>query len=451
MAANLILPPAPKGDPILGHTRAFAKAPLAFMRNAAAEQGDIVRFQVLHKKVYMLNHPDYAKHVLQQQHKKYIKSPGYRPLRLLVGNGTFTSEGDFWLRQRRMCQPAFSKSSVEIYADAVQTCTQQAIESWQAYAKAKKPINICREMMKLTMEVIGRTLFSTGLGKDAQYVWEPLTIALDYINKRALRSPFVWPVKVPVSSNVRFQEAVSKLDAIIYGMIEQRKQDQDWPEDLLSTFLQYRDEETGEPMSMEQIRDECMTIFLAGHESSANVLSWAFYEIARNAEVQERMQAEIDATVSSSVPTYADLRSFEYLYQVMNETMRLYPPIWHLGRQNLVEDEIGGYIIPPKTHIRICPFLLHRHPDFWDAPNDFQPDRFNKENSKKQTPFSFIPFGMGPRLCIGRNFALMEMALILAMVLQRFRVHLAPGTEVELGPLLTLRPKEDFDLWISER
>lgn len=444
-------PPSPKGDPILGHFRAFRKNSMAFMRSSVQSHGDFILFRLLNKKVYMISDADLAKYVMQTNNKNYHKSPGYKPLRLLVGNGTFTSEGEFWLQQRRLYQPAFAKKRIELYSTAVIESSAKLAADWAERSANNQDIDGSSEMMELTMDIIGQTLFSTNLGERADEVYAPLSIALDYINKRALQAPFVWPANWPVPPNNRFKKAVKKLDEIVYGMIDQRKQTGEMPDDLLTTFLTHKDEVTGQTMNPLQVRDECMTLFLAGHESTANVLSWFFIELARHPEVQQKLQAEIDAAIGKEKPTFPDLMKLPYMVQVLNETMRLYPPIWHLGRMNLEADELDGYAIPPKSHIRISPLTIQRNPKYWEDADRFDPDRFAPANKDNIYPGSFIPFGNGPRLCVGRNFAMMEMGLIVATLYQQFEIGVKNPDQIQMDPLLTLRPDRRVLLQLKPR
>lgn len=448
---SLKRPPSPKAKPFFGHALFFKKDPLEFMWNAAKKYGGVVLFKIFKKKVYLITDAEIAQYVLQKNHSNYIKSPGYKPLRLLVGNGTFTSEGAFWLKQRRLYQPAFAKRKMEIYALAVRESTGNILDTWDRSAEAGIAVNASRAMTELTLEIIGRTLFSSNLGAEAKNIFAPLEVALDYVNKRALQSPFVWPTNWPVRSNLRFKKAVQELDSIVYSVIEERGKTKTWPEDLLSEFLNAEDEETGKKMPLLQVRDECMTLFLAGHESSANVLSWLFIELAKNPKMEARLSREIHESIGDSQPQYSDLGKLPYLNQILNETMRMYPPIWHLGRMNLKEDILGEYPIEAGTHIRISPFTIQRNTDYWSNPNSFDPERFNTENTAKIIPGSYIPFGNGPRLCVGRNFAMMEMTLIVASVYQRFEVEILELDEIQMRPLLTLRPDRDVLFKLNKR
>lgn len=443
----MIYPPQPKGQFLIGHLNGFKTDPIQFMMDAAADHGDIVLFKLLHKKIYFLNHPDYVKHVLLTNHKNYHKSPGYKPLRLLGGMGIFTSDGEQWMKQRKLYQPAFSFDSIKSYSACVLENAEQLAKFWQKSAENGASVNVSKDMMKITMGIISETLFSNRIEFES-HLWEAITYALEWINDRALKNPFVLPANWPTAKNRKFHASVAALNEVIYAVIAEKKRNNTNPTDLLSRFMNPGGELQG--LNPTELRDEIMTIFIAGHETSANVLMWVFYELSRNEAIQERLAEEVKKLGNRSL-NFEDLHQLEYTGQVLNETMRLYPPVWHLGRMNLAPDSIGGYELPAGSHVRMSPLVLHRHPDFWEDPNTFNPDRFSKEAIKSQDPYQFIPFGAGPRLCAGRNFAMMEMVLILATLSQKFKFSLLEDKKIEMGPLMTLRPKEDVILKLSLR
>lgn len=429
-------PPSPPAKLITGHLSAFRKHPIRFMLESADECGKIALFRVLNKKIHFLNDPDYIRHVLQSNHKNYHKSPGYKPLRALGGMGIFTSDGEQWVQQRRLYQPAFSHENIKSYSRTVLNHTAELVANWQKEFEEGRVINGSREMTKITLSIISETLFSNRINY-ASEMWDAITYALEWISNRALRSPFVWPEKWPVPSNIQFKKSLKVLDDVVYDVIDQRKLNDQPPADLLQRFLQ--PDGNLEGLDGKALRDEVMTIFLAGHETSANVLMWALFEVARHPEVQEKIQQEIDVLSSAEI-RYEHLHDLTYTSNVLNEVMRLYPPVWHLGRMNLAEDQLGSYRIPAGSHVRMSPLVIHRNKKYWKQPNMFNPDRFQEPPE----PFTFIPFGAGPRLCAGRNFAMMEMVLILAGILKHFKLFPANDTPVKMAPLMTLRPDVDI-------
>ncbi|MCG8574537.1 MAG: cytochrome P450 [Flavobacteriales bacterium] len=444
---SIKLPPSPKGSPLLGHLKGFKTDPINFMLDSAEECGDILLFKMLNKKIYFLNKPEYIKHVLHTNHKNYHKSPGYKPLRLVGGMGIFTSDGELWLKQRKLYQPAFSHQSIKNYSGIVINNTNELLNEWKVAIEKGDKINLSEYMMRITMGIISETMFS----KRVEYqtgMWEAMNYVLEWIGDRALRNPFVLPAKWPTKKNKRFWESTALLNEIIYKVIDDKKKDNSNPDDLLSRFMNPEGDLEG--LSPKELRDEVMTIFVAGHETTANVLMWTFHVLTQHPEIEEKLHEEVKKLGDREL-NYEDLHHLLYTAQVCNEVMRLYPPVWHLGRMNLEADKIGDYEIPPGSHVRMSPLTTHRHPNYWENPEVFNPDRFEKEQYDRQKPFSFIPFGGGPRLCAGRNFAMMEMVLMLAKIVQK--VKLAPNqkSEVEMAPLMTLRPKQDVILQFELR
>lgn len=431
-------PPSPPKSIITGHLKGFKQDPIGFMRQSAEEYGPIVLFQIFNKKVYFINHPDYVKQVLQTDHKNYHKSPGYRPLRRLGGMGIFTSDGEQWLHQRKLYQPALTHTAIESYADIVIRQTNDMMDQWAKKTQSGQPVNISRAMMGVTLGILSESLFSYKIKHDSK-IYEALTYALQWINRRIMKAPFNWPAKFPTSGNRRFFKAVKSLDEVVYGAIEQ-KQSKGMNNDLLSRFM--NPEGTIEPLKAKALRDEVMTIFIAGHETSANVLMWTFYEIARHPEIQQKIKKEIQ-TLGRDELSFQDLHNLKDTTQVIEEAMRLYPPVWHLGRMNLKATQIGGYDIPAKSHIRMSPLVMHRSADYFKHPDQFNPDRFQDNDKSPINPFLYIPFGAGPRLCAGRNFAMMEMVLIVAKVMAKYEFDV-PEEIHKLAPLMTLRPTKDI-------
>jgi len=441
------VPPSPKSTPIIGHLGGFKNDPINFMLDSSKELGDAVLFKLLNKKIYFFNHPDAIKHVMQTNYKNYIKSPGYKPLRLLGGMGIFTNDGEEWVRRRKFYQPAFSYNSIQSYSSAVLQNANEMLANWEEKNNASNEINISIEMMKITMNIIGETLFSTRIDYGSG-LWKDTTLVLEWISERALRNPFVLPANWPTKKNRDFHKAVKSLNEVIYKIIEDKKKNNSNPDDLLSRFMN-PEEKNLVGLNEKELRDEVMTIFIAGHETSANVLSWALYLLAQNQDIQEKVLAEVEILGNREL-TFEDLHHLIYTGQVINETMRLYPPVWHLGRMNLAEDEILGYKIPAGSHVRMSPLTLHRNENYWPDAEKFDPERFSIEKTAKQIPFSFIPFGAGPRLCAGRNFAMMEMVLILAKCIRKYQFSYH-GDPIEMAPLMTLRSKGDIVLTVKKR
>jgi cytochrome P450 len=441
------LPPYPKAAPITGHLKQFKNDPINFMLKTAKDYNDITLFKILGKKIYFINHPDYVEHVLQKNYKNYHKSPGYKPIRLWGGTGIFTSDGEEWLRRRKLYQPAFTNSSIKNYTSVVLDNALLMTENWIKIAEQGEKLNISKEMTMVTMSVISETLFSTKIEFGSE-LFESTSYALEWIGKRMLRQPFVLPANFPSASNKKFHAAVASMDKLVYKIIDAKKKENNNPDDLLSRFMKPEDENL-KPLNEKELRDEVMTIFVAGHETSANVLSWAFYSIATMPRIQQKLFEEISSLGDRDL-TFEDMHDLIYTVQVLSETMRMYPPVWHLGRMNLEDDEIGGYHIPKGSHIRMSPLTIHQNADYWENPKVFDPERFAPSKAKEQAPFTYIPFGAGPKLCAGRNFAMMEMVLILADAVRKYEFSY-DGPKVEMAPMMTLRSKGDIHLGIKRR
>ncbi len=434
-------PPKPKGSFLLGHYKQFKQNPIKLLLDASENQGDIFTFKVLNKTIYFVNHPDYIEYVLKTNQKNFIKTPA-TPLRMIVGDGIFTSDGDEWLKRRKLYQPALNNTSIRSYTSAVIENTNNML----AEMEGTEEVNFSVEMTKITIAIISETLFSTTVDFKNE-MWDNIETILKWVGERRLRHPFVVPAQWKTKKNKVFHQAVANMDEVIYKIIKDRQNSTEEHDDLLSRFMNPTDDLP--KLNPKELRDEVMTIFLAGHETSANVLSWTFYMLGMHPEIQEKVFNEVDALGDKEL-SFEDLKSLMYTSQVLNETMRLYPPVWHFGRVNLEEDKIGDYVIPKGSAVRISPMAIQRRTKYWDNPELFDPERFSLENSKTHIPYTNIPFGGGPRLCAGRNFAMMEMLLIVAKTVRAYKlVH--EGKAIAMAPLLTLRPQTDVILKVQKR
>jgi cytochrome P450 len=434
-------PPGPRGHLLLGHLPEYQRDPLTLFMNAALRYGGVVRLRFAGRHVFFVNHPDAIKHVLQDNNRNYHKSVGYEKTRPMLGYGLLTSEDDFWRRQRRLAQPAFHRKQIGAFAATMTDATAQMLERWRAFAASGRTFDVAQEMMRLTLTIVGKTLFSSDVSGEADTVGRALTIALEHTNKR-MQSLFDLGEKLPLPENRRFDEAIATLDRVVYGMIEERRRGtHDEYHDLLSLLLHAQDDDTGERMSDKQLRDEAMTIFLAGHETTANALSWAWVLLSKHPDVLRKLQAEVDTVLAGRAPTLDDLPQLRYTRMVLDEVLRLYPPAWAIGRNTIGDDTIIDYHVPANSIVAMSAYVTHRLPQFWPNPEGFDPERFAPGAEEKRPRFAYFPFGGGPRLCIGNNFALMEAVLILAMVVQRFRLDLVPGHPIEPEPMVTLRPR----------
>jgi cytochrome P450 len=422
-------PPGPRGLPLLGSLGDFVWAdPLRAVLTAVREHGDVVRFAFGPYHFYVVNHPDHIRHVLQENRQNYVKSASYDELRALLGDGLLTSEGDAWLRQQRLVQPAFHRHRLAELAGAMVREIETMLARWEPLAARGEVFDVAQEMTRLTLAIVGRALFSTDLTGGADAAGRALTVALTWANDRTVQLVRL-PAALPTPANVRARRAVTTLDAMVYGMIDaRRKALAPAPHDLLSMLLQARDEKTGEGLSDTQLRDDVMTLVLAGHETTANALTWAFYQLSRHPGVARTMRDEVREVLGGRAPGFDDLPKLRYTQMVLEEVLRLHPPAWWIERQAMGADEIGGYDIEPGAMVAVVPYAMHRHPTYWDDPEGFDPERFTPERAADRPKFAYIPFGGGPRQCIGNQFALMEAQLVLAMVAQRFRLDMVPGT-----------------------
>jgi cytochrome P450 len=439
-------PPGPNPPWPLGIIRQFQGRPLAKMEELAAEYGDAVRFRaVLHYFGYFFFHPDHNKHVLQDNNKNYTKLPHPSLLLLtpVVGNGLLTSDGDFWRRQRRLAQPAFHRQRIAGFATTMTDATKAMLAKWQD----GQAFNLAEAMMHLTLEIAGKTLFSKDLTREADTVGEAFTAVNEEIASLSGK-PFSYErlrfIPWWHSSKV-IRQNTAVLSEVVNNIITERRQSGQQKDDLLGMLMEARDEETGEGMTDRQLRDEVMTIMLAGHETTAVALSWVFYLLSQHPAVREKLERELVDVLGGGharrTPTVADIPDLRYTTMVIEETMRLYPPAYAIARFGHEPDVIGGYDVPANAILTLSPYMTHRHPAFWPEPLKFDPERFTPERVAERPRYAYLPFGGGPRQCIGNNFAMTEAILLLATIAQQFRLELQPGYRVEVEPLITLRPK----------
>ncbi|MFY0562346.1 cytochrome P450 [Archangium lansingense] len=445
--------PGPRGHWFWGSIQERRHNPLQLFLRAHQEYGDFVRLRMGPTiSLLSLTSPELIKHVLLDHADKYGKPAGLvRDAWPLLGNGLFTSSGDFWKRQRRLMQPAFHKERLAALAGSMVEATQQMLARWQARPNPSEPLDVSAEMMHLTLGIVGRALFSTDVSGTADRVGQALTVALAETNHRILSLGLYAPDFIPTARNRAFRQALDSLDSVVFELIARRRAGQTQGDDLLATLMAVQDADTGERMTDTQLRDEAMTIFLAGHETTANALAWMWHLLAQHPEVEARARAEAEAVLGGRAPTAEDLPRLRYLTQVFEETMRLYPPAWIMARQPVKEDVLAGVRLTPtpRTIVAISAYALHRNPKLWPEPERFDPERFSPEQSAQRPRLAYLPFGGGQRLCIGNNFALMEATLITAAVLQRFRLRAVPGHTVEPEPLVTLRPKGGLPMLVE--
>jgi cytochrome P450 len=427
--------------PLIGAGIEYSKGPLKMFKRIAHDYPDagMIAFNLTSLPVCYMYHPDYIQHVLQQNHKNYTKPDKYSELRILLGNGLVTSEGSFWLQQRRLMQPAFHKQRLATFVKTMVEKTQLRLGSWEGKYHSGKSFDLSHEMMGLTLDIVTECLFGTNVSRYTEKVGDSLSFLIEALNKR-IKSVVAFPMWMPTSANQKIKKEKTALDSIVLGIIKNRITFNKPYDDLLAMLIEMQDADTGEKMSEQQLRDEVMTLFVAGHETTANAITWAFYLLSQNPEIENKFHDELDLILKGNLPAIEDLHKLTYTMQIVHETLRLYPPAWMIGRKSIHDDEIDGYRIPAGTNILISQYMVQRDPIYWNSPDQFNPDNFLAEKEKTRHKFSYFPFGGGPRYCIGNNFSLMELQIILAVIGQHYRLCHDPLHQVALDPQITLRP-----------
>lgn len=440
--------PGPKGLPWFGSVFPAWSDPLGLFLKARARYGDVVRFRFGPFQYYLVNDPNVVKHVLVDNPKAYTKSRNYLGLKVVLGEGLLTSEGDHWRRQRKLAQPAFHRDKLAGFADQMTMATRDMLTRWTSEGNAR-PFCIHAEMMRLTFRIVGLTLFSADVDGEAKEVGQALDVAMHWANAYA-ESMFRIPPFIPTPANLRFKKAKKTLDDVVFGLISERRaaaaKSGAFGDDLLGMLMEATEEPEREGaaragMDDQQLRDEIITMILAGHETTANLLAWTFHLLSKHPDVERKLREEATRVLGERDPVLEDVRSLEYTRMVIEEALRLYPPAWVFERQAITTDTLGGYAIEPGSIVGLCPYVLHRHPDFWENPEGFDPERFRPERSEKRPRYAYLPFGGGPRTCVGNHFAMMEAQILLAMIVREQRLELEPSHTIEVDPVITLRPK----------
>ena len=449
-------PPGPKGHFLLGSLPDFGADQLGFLRRQATDYGDIVYMRLAHLHVYLLAQPEAIREVLVTQSAKFEKAPlDKKILGKFLGNGLLTSDGDFHRRQRRLAQPAFHTGRIQAYADVMVAYAQQLIAGWQP-GQAR---DVAADMMHLTMQIVSKTLFDadavTGRGNTAETIGQAMH-HLQAVTNHDYRRGFSPPDWLPTPDNRRRRKAVAAFNVTMERIIDERQAtavDGTITDtgDLLSMLMLAQDED-GSVMDDRQLRDEVATLFAAGHETTSNALSWTWYLLAQHPKAEAKLHQELDTVLSGRSPALDDLPNLPYALMVIKEALRLYPPAWLLNGRIALEDvTISGYTLPKNSIAFISPYVMHHLPATFPDPDQFRPERFTPEREKALPRYAYIPFGGGPRICIGNAFALMEAHLILATIAQRFRLSLLPGHTVIPDPQITLSPQGGLPMMVEER
>jgi len=409
--------------------------------------GDVVRFRLGPNILHLAAHPNHVRQVLQERADLYDKETrSSLRIREMTGLGLLTANGETWRRERRLIQPAFRPAAVDGFVERMTEATAAMLDRWEQLKNY--PIDVASEMMRLTYTIVGRTLFSTDVASDADDVEHAMSVLLGNTYQRLERivAPPRW---LPTRGNLRFRKALAAVDRVVYRILSARRRQPADAHDLLSILLRERDEETGTGLSDHQLRNETITLLLAGHETTANALAWTFYLLASHPEEMEKLRDEATAVIGDRTPGPDDLTSLPCTERAFKEAMRLYPPIWAMERRAVEEDDLGGFRIPKGSTVVISPWVTHRHPGLWKEPDRFDPGRFSAERIERRPPLAYLPFGAGPRFCIGGHFAMVEGQIITAMVARRWRLRLVPGHPVVPRPGITLRARDGIRITLE--
>lgn len=434
--------------PFVGDALGYFRDPLTFLREMARRYGDVVEIALGPMDITLVSHPDLVEQILVTQNKRWLKDKYLKLLHPVLGDGLLSSEGDFWLRQRRLAQPAFHRDRIAEYAEVMAHRAGGLAERWRARSGEKRDIHA--DMMALTLEIVAETLFGATVEGQTEVVGRALEDTLAYVaSPLEFFVPQLRDVKTP--NRRRFDRGVRALDKIVYGIIEERRKNPN-PDarDLLAMLASARDED-GRGMSDKQLRDECMTLFLAGHETTALNLSWTFWLLARHPDKEKKLYEELREVLGDRAPTLADVPSLPYTAHVLMESMRLYPPAWSLGREAKEDNDVGGYRVPQGEQVWFCPWSIQRDTRWFPRPDDFWPERWEGDFAKTLPKYAYFPFGGGPRLCIGQAFAQIEGVLLLATLCRSFRLVVDADDAPVPEPSVTLRPRRGLVARIVER
>ncbi len=445
-AIEQAVPPTVKADLFGGHFRSFRKNPTEFLTKLS-KLGDVSAFKVGKIPAFLVNHPDLIRDLLVTNHSKFIKGRALQRAKGLLGEGLLTSEKEFHLRQRRMIQPAFHRARINEYAKSMIEFGEKMSGEW----RDGESRDIDKEMMRLTLWIVGKTLFSANVEDEAMQVGKAMTTIVSMFNFMLL--PFSEILeKLPLPPIRKLKKARKTLDEVIYKIIDERRASGEDKGDLLSMLLLAQDEETGGAMTDKQVRDECLTLFLAGHETTANALTWTFYLLSQNPEAERKFHAELDEILGDRTVTPEDYGKLKFTESVLAESMRLFPPAWTVGRLATEDHEFNGFQIPKKSLVLASQFVMHHDARFWENAEDFIPERWEKLSIKEAgNKFIYFPFSKGVRNCVGESFAWMEGVLLLAILGRKWKLSLASEQKIALHPMITLRPKYGMKMRIEKR
>lgn len=439
-------PLGPKGNLLKGVLKEFQSDPLGYLIKMEKEYGEVVQFRLgPFLKVNLVSDPDLIKEILVTKQKSFLKSRDMRALKTIVGEGLLTSEKEYHLKQRRLIQPAFKKTHIQQYGQDMIDTTLNYIAKW----KDGQERQIADDMMNITLGIISKTMFSMDFEEGVSKIGEPIEKVMKLAVKR-MRSILPLPLWIPTKENLIYKKAVKELDQVLYNIINNRR-GRTQKEDLLGILMEAKDEQDGLKMGNMQLRDELMTIFLAGHETTANALSWTLYLLSQNPEAEKKLHEELDSVLGNDIPIPQHFSQLTYTQNIIWESLRLFPPAYVIGRQVNQDINIGDYHFKKGEMVLISQYVMHRKTEFFNQPNTFIPERYENNFIKTIPTYAYFPFGGGPRVCIGNHFAIMELVLALACIAQQYKLELIPGHNVKPQPLITLRPKYGLRMLIKKR
>jgi cytochrome P450 len=447
MATDRVVP-GPKGKFFVGCAKEISEDRIAFLMSISRQYGELVRFTIFGQPVYLVTKPDYVKDILVTNNKDFHKSSLLRVARFILGDGLLTSEDEFHKRQRRMMQPAFHSQRVNAYAQTMIDLAAKHRDTWSDLDG--QPVDLWDEMMRLTLAIVSKTLFNADIGGEEHELGDALKDVIG-IFERVAHPLAGLGLILPTPRTVRIRLARRRIERTIQRIITERRSSGEDYGDLLSMLLRAQDEDDGGVMNDKQVRDEAITLFLAGHETTANALTWTWYLLAQNPDAERKFHAEIDSVLRGQIPKPDDLQKLEYTRRIFAEGMRLYPPGYLIGRTAIRDSVLDGYIIPRGALVLLCPFITHRSAEYFPDPMKFDPNRWAPEQQRDRHKFAYYPFGSGPRTCIGEPFAWMEAVFIMAVIAQRWAFEIEPGHPVEYDPQITLRPKHGMTMRLRRR
>ncbi len=443
--------PVARRLPLVGSLPEVLFGPADYLINARRVNGDIYLLNMGVEKLVVLNHPRHIEHVFVSNSSNYRKSGAlWDAMRTLLGNGLAVSQGETWERQRGLVRPQFRRDRLIGVVPLMVEAVENELERWVSLSEAAESVDVLPLLGELTMKLLVKTVFGTSMSHESiERIRPEIMYAIKYLVPAMLTNSL--PSWVPRPGARRYALALRRIDEILFEVIDQRRRDEDGGDDLLSMLLNAGHGESGDAMSPRQLRDETLTLFLAGYETTSVSLAWAAHYLSQDAAIQERLYGEVSSVLEGSAPNFSDLNNLTYARNVMMESLRICPPIWWNPREAIEEDVIDGFKIPKGSNVAPLTYVVHHHPDFWVEPERFDPDRFSESQSSGRHRYAWHPFGVGPRKCIGTAFALMESQIVLAMILQRFKLGLVPGRTATKAMLGTLRPKNGVHVELRPR